>query len=126
MRPKKMSDKFIISEKSALGLTQIKSGDGDGSIFVTADLREAEMPRRRFPQFEDGEKATRETARRLNASAKFRTFAAEALARERQAVERSRILLNFARDPLDLARSPAPATPSRSKPKTKKEIRRTR
>jgi hypothetical protein len=82
------------------------------------------MPRRRFPQFEDGEKATRETAQRLNASAKFRTFAAEALARERQAVERSRILLNLARDPLDLARSPA--TPSRAKPKTKKEARKTR
>ena len=82
------------------------------------------MPRPRFPQFADGEKAMRETARRLAASAQFKSFVAEAIAREREALERSRMLLKLPLDPLEHARraagTPAASPPSRIKPKKKR------
>jgi hypothetical protein len=74
------------------------------------------MPRPRFPQFEDGEKAGRETAERLKRAAEVKARNNETIAREREALERSRILLKLPRDPFEIAmRSPRGTVKKRRK-----------
>lgn len=85
------------------------------------------MPRPRFPQFEDGEKAAKETASRLNRAAKSKAHIAETIARERDALERSRILLKLPQDPFEIARQVAVAAPIRGKsPSAKKKLKKGR
>jgi len=85
------------------------------------------MARPRFPQFENGAKAERETALRLKRAAALKVHYNEAIAREREALERSRLLLKLPRAPLELAMrsGPAVAAPSRSKPAKAKKARKT-
>ena len=63
----------------------------------------------RFPQFQDGVKAEKETALRLNKVAALKAYDKEAIARERAALKRSRALLSRTRDPLALRASPDPS-----------------
>lgn len=105
------------------------SGD-NRTNFCGPNLAETwKMARPRFPQFENGAKAERETAVRIKRAAALKAHDNETIAREREALERSRMLLKLPRDPLALALSPGPpvAAPSRrkpAKPKTARKIAR--